>query len=343
MTVVATDYPDYRTLVEAEAPLGFARHFALCEWLDADYSVSSDRSELLGPHLPTLPAIPLGEFTRADNRFCWSDSTVAQQLRQLGAQNEGFAALASDCFDADALSPLELAAACSGLLSPSTAFLPVVTSTGFGLYFVADAPLDLQQVSVSSVMATLREASRYCRSAKGEWAVGLLGNLGFSCQQSEEGLICRRQEEHFLWSFASQHPDLVFGQSEAGLRTAGGVTSALAGLIEQASCNLDQHQDYPATRQDLLRAVAIDPQSYDAQLLFGRLELAEGQLEKAELRLLLATVLRPNESYALSLLGDCYALADKVPQAMAVQERLLIFDPENSQAKECLERLRSAL
>ena len=102
-------------------------------------------------------------------------------------------------------------------------------------------------------------------------------------------------------------------------------------------------RDHAAARQSLLEAVALDPQSYEAQLHLGRVELAEGRLEQAELRLLLASLLGPKKGYALSLLGDCYALADKVPQAIAVLERLLVLDPENGEAKESLERLKSSL
>lgn len=342
MVTIDTDYPDYRSLVEREAPLGFARHFALSEWLDPGYSVSPHQGELLRPNLPPLPVFHLGEFSRADNRFRWSESPEAQGLRELGGRKEGFALLANESFEADSLSPFELGAACSALVAPAAAFLPLVTSSGFGLYLVAEAPLDLRRLSLSSTMATLREAGRYCLSAREEWVLALLGQLGFSCQSSEQGVLCRRGEEHFLWSFAGDELRLSYGQTRARLRPSWAPPD-LASLLQQASSQLEQHQNYAGARQALLAAVTLDPESFDAQLQLGQVELAEGRLEQAELRLLLASLLRPKEAYALSLLADCYAVADKIPQAIAAQERLLVLDPENSTAREGLERLRGAL
>ena len=339
---IATDYPDYRTLVERESPLGFARHFALCEILVSGHSASANRDALHIPGLPPLPAAHLGDFSRADNRFRWSDSPLAQGLRELGGRNAGFACLASEGFDADVQSPLELGAACSALLTPTATFLPLITSSGFGLFMVSELPVDLRQLSVTSTMATLREAIRCCRSAAQEWAPPLLSQLGFSCEPNEQGMLCCRGEEHFRWSFTNGSSELIFGQSRPGLRALV-VGQALSSLIEQGLSHLNQAGDHAAARQSLLEAVVLDPQSYEAQLHLGRVELADGRLEQAELRLLLASLLGPRKGYALSLLGDCYALADKVPQAIAVLERLLVLDPENEEAKESLERLKSSL
>lgn len=339
---IETDYPDYRTLVEKEAPLGFARHFALCEMLGSGYAINAARDALISPQWPPMPAFFLGDFSRADNHFSWSDRPPAQGLRELGQEKEGFALLASESFDADVLSPFELGAACSALSSPATTFLAIVTPAGFQLFLIGEAPLDLRRLSLSSTLACLREASRYCRASKEEWVIGLLDQLGFSCQPGEQGVQARRGDEHFQWSFAEGRLELVYGRCRTGLLPTLPAT-VLADLIEQGSSHLDQHQDFAAARQALLQAVALDPQSYEAQLQLGRVELSEGRLEQAELRLLLASLLRPRDGYALSVLGDCYALADKIPQAMAVQERLLALDPGNEAARESLERLRGAL
>jgi tetratricopeptide (TPR) repeat protein len=337
---IDTDYSDYRLLVEREAGLGFARHFALCDWLEPGYSISSVQETLLCPHRPPLPAFFLGEFSRADNRFRWSDREIAKGLRELGGRKEGFALLASESFDAEVLSPLELGAACSALLAPAVAFLTLVNSTGFLLFLVAEAPLDLGCLSVTSAMATLRETGRYCRLAREEWAPTLLEHLGFSCQPSEQGFAFRRGEENFFWSIAGESLELFYGQSGVHLRPM--VATPLESLIEKGLSSLEQ-QDSTKARQALLEAVTLDPQSYDAQLGLSRIELEEGRLEQAELRLLLASLLRPDQGQALSLLGDCYALSDKIPQAIAVQERLLHLDPTNDGAREALEKLQSAL
>ena len=342
MTIIDTDCPDYRSLVEREAPLGFARHFALCEWLGPRFSLNSARDTLVSPPLPPLPAFPLGVFTRGDNLFRWSDGAVAQGLRQLGESKGGFAVLASEGFDADALSPFELGAACSALMAPPAAFVPLVTSSGFCLSLVSEAPIDLGQLSLGSTMATLREASRYCLAPKEEWVPGLLQALGFSLEPTEQGVVCRRGGEHFLGSFRGERPQLIYGQSLA--RLCGTVAPpSLASLLEQAVAHLDGSQDFEVAHQALLAAVDLDPQSYDAQLQLGRVEMAQGRLEPAELRLLLASLLRPGEGEALAVLADCYALADKIPQAIAVQEQLLDLDPGNVGARESLERLKNAL
>lgn len=330
-----TNYPDYRTLVEHEAPLGFARHFALSEWLDSRAGVSSTKDSLLCPDLPPLPAHHLGDFARADNRFRWADSPLAQGFRELGMRKEGFSLLAAEGFDADELSPLEMGAACSALLTPAAAFVALISGVGFGLFLV-EAPLDLRQLSVSSTMASMREAARYCQATQQEWVPPLLDQLGFRCEPDEQGATCRRGEEHFRWSFGSERPELAYGESRARLLTT--VSPSLAGLLEQGGS-----QEPATARQALVQAVALDPQSYEAQLLLGRVELSEGRPEQAELRLLLASLLRPGDSYALSLLVDCYALSDKVPQAIAVCERMLQHDPGNTAAMETMERLKGVL
>jgi tetratricopeptide (TPR) repeat protein len=338
---IETEYSDYRALVESEAPLGLARHFVLGELLGSGYSLGPERDTLRGPALPPLPLHPLGQFQRADNSFRWTDGPLLEGLRALAQSKEGFALLSQESYDADAVSPFELAAACSALMTPAAAFWPVITSGGFQLFLVAEAPLQLARLSLTGCMATLREALRICQTPWQQWAPGLLHQLGFTCQPEQQGIRCQRGEELFLWNLAGERPELLYGPSQPRLIPV--PPPGFNDLLRQGVVSLDESRDPQATRQALQEAVALDPQDFEAQLALGRLELGEGRLEQAELRLLLATLLRPDQLYAHSLLGDCYAMADKIPQAIAVQQRLLMLDPGNESARENLERLQEAL
>lgn len=315
--LVPADCPDYPSLVERQAPLGFARHFALVEHL-ADRQIQLTENAMHPAGMAPMPMALLGEYTRQDHRFRWANNELVQALHSLARDHQGYGSLLQEAFDPDLLSPFEIAAAISELVSPDAAFLQLPSPSGFVIVMVSTPP---PEVSLNATLAALRESARSCRGQ--EWLPSLVRQLGFQYSPRE----CTRGDESFVHQFRDGRLVLAYGETRPRLRKE--PSPAHTALVEQGLIAFSQ-ENFDTAHQAFTQAVALDPQSYKANLYLGRIELHRENFARAALRLQLAAHLEPTRTFALSQLAICYDRNNQPTLALRTRRKALALDPDDS-------------
>ncbi|MCA9776487.1 MAG: tetratricopeptide repeat protein [Candidatus Eremiobacteraeota bacterium] len=337
---IDTDCETYRALVEQKAPLAFARHFGLME-LIAEHPIRCVEmgAQILVGSSPLMPSVFLGAFSVDEHIFRWSDNNTVRSIRGWAAERPGFSELAASSFDTDALSPYEVAAACSGLTDPATTFFYAINDRRLRFHLIQSTPVYLPEISRSAVMATLRETHRYCRREPEQWAPELLRDLGFKSTGRDGVLECKRETESFSISFQSGL-NISLGKSNQKMLDTAALT--IPSLLVRGVKAYDEER-FDLSYQVFKEVTALDPQCSKAQIYLGMIDMKQDRLELAEGRLHLATSLDSESTFAWSQLANCYDKLGRYQCAVWARSENIRLKPQDGYALAHLGRLYDEL
>lgn len=283
--------------VAEKAPLGFARHFAFCE-LVQDRPLSIDVAEAL-LHFAGLEPMGIqliGTFSEQTFNWVWSQSQfggpacdLAEHLRAQ-ASVPGYDLFGMPELPLSMAHPFAIGIACAGVAGEACFWCTPVES-GFLLLIVLNPPVEA--LSFRAFSAAFAASAEYYPDRR-QLLETMAEQLDLPLESRGDSLICRCGGEEFA----------VQSAPTVGLLTTAEIQEVERLLLEANECG--QRRDFVGLRRCLESALALHSESYDAHRIMAGLEMAEGNLEDAELHYLICDQLQPRNAQPLAALAKIY-------------------------------------